>query len=809
MEANIQNWDFDYINDDENTKYKLLLNYCNSNKIKCLLDKTKNEYSFVEKTVYDISKFHLDRLNIDINREDIYISFWFKTRYQSCNHCTDLHFDSFAYGDDSGFKTSKNPAFLSIITYLTDNEDPTIITNVSEEVIENKKYMDNPSLCFSFPKKYKQISFNGGKYIHGEASLFEQTSNELREMLIITFTNNSRPMYVPYYNEPIFFYQNYEINRVKFSEDTYHKNYSIISVNKSAKKTQYVLVEDSIINDGLFENIIENKKFHQMNVFSKIFKSISIKKSNEINKLFDCSGCTLYRNADTCNVGSVLKMTHTHFNYIGIKPDLFYFDLYSNSSKYDPNYTTFFKDYKTYSLTEKTKILMKIDEEAIIPLSNLHTWNIHTNDNSNDKLIEYLSNDFIGKPFILNHSKPVFDIIEKYVYDIAQFHLNRMNIDFNNNVSVEFSFSSTTGTIHTKHDKKSLKIPLLTTVTYLNGSGGPLFITNIHENAYKFKKIDDKTMCICFPKNMKHIAFNGGQYYHHTNICNNIMSNEYVLYVNLWLDYCPNNTILYSNTSSNYNNDTELLTFTNHNGNVKKLSIDTNIICNNFFEKIFYKKNNDIFYNLSNILYKEDIDNYDTFVLQNDTSGLDNNNTQSIHINEKWYRYFPKNNFVKTNEYFTDTEIINNNICDWIMNEVNKYISSQLSKLNVIDVDNIPKILKYLIKNVFDKLSENLQDKFELTNQSKFDFNNIFITQSNILHNYINTSNIVCVYLFLEPAQFFISKNNHMNHEMDDDFIVMEKGDILIITQKTEKKYIKTMNNCYMIFFTIHINDVL
>jgi len=34
MEANIQNWDFDYINDDENTKYKLLLNYCNSNKIK-------------------------------------------------------------------------------------------------------------------------------------------------------------------------------------------------------------------------------------------------------------------------------------------------------------------------------------------------------------------------------------------------------------------------------------------------------------------------------------------------------------------------------------------------------------------------------------------------------------------------------------------------------------------------------------------------------------------------------------------------------------------------------------------------------
>ena len=767
MEANIQNWDFDYNDDDENKKYKSLLNYCNSNKIKCLLDKTKNEYSFVEKTVYDISKFHLDRLNIDINREDIYISFWFKTFFQ-CSNCRDLHFDSFVNGDDSGFKTSKNPSFLSIITYLTDNENPTIITNISEEVIENKKYLENPSLCFSFPKKYKQISFNGGKYIHGEIPLFEQTSNELREMLVITFTNNSKPMHVPYYNEPIFFYQNYINNLVKFTEDTYHKDHSIISINKLVKKTQYVLVEDSIINHGLFENIIENKMIGKKNVFSKIFKSISI------------------------------------------KTDLYYFDLYSNSSKYDPNHTTFFKDYKTDGLTEKTKIPVKIDEQSITPLYNLHTWNIHTNDNSNDTLIGYLSADFIGKPFILNHSKPFFDIIEKYVYDIGKFHLNRMNIDLNNNVSVEFSFSSTTDTIHTKYDKKSLKIPLLTTVTYLNGSGGPLFITNIDENAYKFKKIDDKTMCICFPKNMKHIAFNGGQYYHHTNICNHIMSNEYVLYVNLWIDYCPNNSVLYSNTSSNYNNDKELLTFTNHNENVKKLSIDSNIISNEFFEKIIYKKNNDIFYNLSNILYKEDIDNYDTFIILNDKTGLDNNkNTHGIHINEKWYQYFPKNNFIKTNEYFTDTRIINNNTCDWIMIEINKYMSSQLSTLNVINVDNIPKILKYLIKNVFDILSENVQDKFELTKQSLFDFNDIFITQSNVLHNYMNTSNTIGIYLFLQPAQFFISKNNNMIHEMDDDFIVMEKGDILIITQKTEKKYIKTMNNCYMIFFTIHINDVL
>lgn len=55
--------------------------------------------------------------------------------------------------------------------------------------------MDNPSVCFSFPKKYKQISFHGGKYIHGETQIFENyyiNNEKHRVLLVITFNKKYR-----------------------------------------------------------------------------------------------------------------------------------------------------------------------------------------------------------------------------------------------------------------------------------------------------------------------------------------------------------------------------------------------------------------------------------------------------------------------------------------------------------------------------------------------------------------------------------------------------------------------------------------
>jgi hypothetical protein len=63
MDCNNIDW---LINTDD-SNYQLLLNHSRILTIQCRLDTRKKEYSFFEKFVYDIAKFHLNRLKIDFD----------------------------------------------------------------------------------------------------------------------------------------------------------------------------------------------------------------------------------------------------------------------------------------------------------------------------------------------------------------------------------------------------------------------------------------------------------------------------------------------------------------------------------------------------------------------------------------------------------------------------------------------------------------------------------------------------------------------------------------------------------------------
>ena len=782
MEANIENWEFNYTNDDNCDNYTRLLEYSNSNNIECLLDKTKTEYSLIEKTVYDISKFHLNRLNIDINSEDIYIAFWFKYSAQECEKCTNLHMDRDDY-EGRILNTTTNRPFLSVITYLTDNNNPTIITNINDSVKDNKNYMDNPSICFSFPKKYKQISFHGGKYIHGETSIFKNdydytNRDKRRSLLIIKFNKKIRPLNVPLYNEPILFYHAFLMNNTKLNNTTYSKTDDILSINQSNDQPLYVMVDDSIINYTFFKNVFEEGNVDLMNKFAKIFKYITNNSAKKVDQLI--------------------------------------FDITANSHKYNPKQIIYYCENK--KLTQNTIHNSYTDTESIMSDDlkfKLNTWKI--NNDCGDMLSECLANidnssDIFNKSFILNHSKFSFDVIEKYVYDIAHFHLRRMNTDFTTNVTIDFSFSSNTNIIHCacdNHSNKERRIskkPLLTTMTYITDSKSPLLITNIDEDAYKFKNLEDKNMCIFFPKKMKHISFDGGKYYHHTNIFNTPDSFR-VLYINLWVDYCPINIPYYNekwcNNIDEFVKDANLIHFTNKNENIKKISSNADVFNDSFFEKMLYKKNVDIFCNLEALLEKEDITIYDTFIFTTD-------NIPDKGILENTNSFFSDNKRIGLREYYYDKKIINEKISGWMKQEIELYISKNTTEISssIINVDNIPKLLKYLIYNIFDKLSESIHKQISLSIKSSFNFNNIFVIKPNDIYNFINLNNTVTIYLFLENAQFFIGMNNTSNQELEDDFVIIERGDIVVITQKTEKKYIKHINsNGYVVVFDIVIAD--
>lgn len=790
MEANIQNWDFNYTNDDNRDNYTtLLIEYSNSNNIEYLLDKTKTEYSLIEKTVYDISNFHLNRLNIDINSEDIYISFWFKYLSQKCPKCTNLHMDRDDY-EDRILNTTTNRPFLSVITYLTDNNNPTIITSIDDSVKEKKNYMDNPSICFSFPKKYKQISFTGGKYLHGETQIFENdyiNKDNQRSLLIIKFNKKIPPLNVPLYNEPILFYHAFLINNTKLNNTTYCKTDDILTINQSNDPPLYVMVDDSIINYNFFQNIIEERKFDSFNNFPKIFKYILTNSTKRADQLI--------------------------------------IDIVSNSHKYNPKDIIYYSENK--KLTQNTIHNSYTDTESIMSDDlkfKLNTWTINS-DSDGCILSECLANidnssDIFHKSFILNHSKPSFDLIEKSVYDIADFHLRRMNTDFVTNVTIEFSFSSNMNTIHIEGDnhsnkeKRISKKPLLTTMTYITDSNSPLLITNIDEDAYKFKNLEDKNMCIFFPKRMKHVSFDGGKYYHHKNIFN--MDNiGRVLYINLWVDYCPKNIPYYNkkwcNNIDEFAKDTNLIHFTNKNENIKKISSNIDVFNDNFFEKMLYKRNADVFYHVGTVLEREELDIYDTFILHANTSDnlVDNSSIDKTTISNGNASFQKK--ITGLNEHFIEKEIIPNEMSKWMAHEIeihlSKYHCNQIDTNNVVNVDSIPKLLKYIVKNLFDTISQKIRTKMILSANATFNFNNIFIIKYSEMYKYIQLNSTLTLYLFLgDSVHFFIGDNNQ--NFVNDDFTVMKSGDIFVITPRCEKTNIKNINgDGYIIVFDIDVTD--
>ena len=106
---------------------------------------------------------------------------------------------------------------------------------------------------------------------------------------------------------------------------------------------------------------------------------------------------------------------------------------------------------------------------------------------------------------LLDMNKSTYSILEKYVYDIAMFHIKRLQNCENNisdnevlkeNYYVEFWVKAKyeTSTLHVDCDEYLRKnqleynYPVLSSVTYLNDSNIPTVITNIDMDRYMYKE---------------------------------------------------------------------------------------------------------------------------------------------------------------------------------------------------------------------------------------------------------------------------------------------------------------------------------
>jgi hypothetical protein len=239
-----------------------------------LLDFNKEQFSLLEKYVYDIAVFHFKRLKLisetDVNLNNIvdkyYIEFWVKNKYQTSG----LHVDC-----DEHLRINNleyNYPLLSSVTYLNDNNFPTLITNIDIERYMYKEFEKDLSLFFSFPKKNKQITFDG-KYFHGSAIIDDESqpvnpSDEPRYILAINFWDK-KPTNVEYY-KPITcnFYETNELIHIEFDELKEESNILIFGLDKD------------IINYNLFDDIL----YRENNHLFKNFKNIVINNSGNESK---------------------------------------------------------------------------------------------------------------------------------------------------------------------------------------------------------------------------------------------------------------------------------------------------------------------------------------------------------------------------------------------------------------------------------------------------------------------------------------------------------------------------------------------
>lgn len=201
-----------------------------------LLNLEQEHFDILEKCIYDIAVFHFKRLNIDIIK-DYYVEFWCKDKFQT--HF--LHVDC-----DEVEKLNSNYIYplMSCVTYFNNDNNPTIITDVEHEEYLFKDFEYKKGIFFSYPEKYKQITFNG-KYYHGSSKFSEKYSDNEDRFIIAINLWDKKPTSIEYYTS---------FNTIK----KYQKD-QLIEITLNENEVQKIYLPDSIKHYDLLNDILYNK----------------------------------------------------------------------------------------------------------------------------------------------------------------------------------------------------------------------------------------------------------------------------------------------------------------------------------------------------------------------------------------------------------------------------------------------------------------------------------------------------------------------------------------------------------------------
>jgi hypothetical protein len=416
-------------------------------------------------------------------------------------------------------------------------------------------------------------------------------------------------------------------------------------------------------------------------------------------------------------------------------------------------------------------------------MENINIWKLNETPYM-DKVLNEINNILEKANYLLDMNKQKYSILERYVYDIASFHLKRLNThiesddDIKNNYYIEFWGKSkhATSVLHVDCDEKlkieqlEYKYPLLSSVTYLNDSNTPTVITNIDMDRYMYKDFEkDQNLFFSFPKKGKQITFDG-KYYHGSAILDKEfdVSNEdrYIIAINLW-DKPPTNVEYYSDTCEKEDDDIIIIQKDHlvyvepeeltENNNIMHIGVDKDTMNYELFEKILYKPENNAFTVFDNVInnYKKSknlnshtIHNYGLFL----NGTIEGNKieakklesqlkTKVANICEDANQFLLSNDVIKYNNRFLQRfiypKIYCSNVCKWIINESETYaknnggwtktrhINYPTTDLPVTEISSISNFVLLSLETII----ERIKTSYCLNNEIKFDFNDLFIVK--------------------------------------------------------------------------------
>ena len=329
-------------------------------------------------------------------------------------------------------------------------------------------------------------------------------------------------------------------------------------------------------------------------------------------------------------------------------------------------------------------------------MDSVHTWKIDNKHNNKEFTLYINNNPELRQRHLLDITKDKYTLLEKFIYDTASFHLNRLNIDSAHfdDYYIEFwcksKYDDDDNNIYIDCDQELKKtnnyyFPLLSCVTYFtNNTNTPTFISNIDLDTYKYKNFEkQQSIMLSLPKINKQITFDGHFYHGNVALTEHDDTKElYTIYINLWNKKPKNIEYYIPKYDTTLSNKEDIITSFEVDNGTCSIKVSEDIINYKFINSLMYDKFVDTCYRFDDFIrnYLGDANN-STFVFEVDKSIKRNAHINKLKntygdiivdyeaiVNEK--NEFKYNRFLQR---FLFNNIYSSDVCKYIINECELY----------------------------------------------------------------------------------------------------------------------------------------